>query len=115
MGYFNAIWQGDSNAMTLAAFDHVASPPWVVNVAGPEILSVRQVALQFGRLMQREVAFSGTESPDAFLSNAQVAFERLGQPRVSAEQMIRWIADWQIRGGPVLGKPTHFQTRNGKF
>ena len=26
MGYFNAIWQGDANAMTPAAFDHVGSP-----------------------------------------------------------------------------------------
>ena len=27
MGYFNAIWQGDSNAMTLRALDHAAVPP----------------------------------------------------------------------------------------
>ena len=50
MGYFNAIWQGDSNAMTLRALDCVASPPFVVNVAGPEELSVRRMAQEFGRV-----------------------------------------------------------------
>src|SRR5260221_7145290 len=30
MGYFNTIWQGYANAMVLRAFDHPASPPWVV-------------------------------------------------------------------------------------
>ncbi len=41
--------------------------------------------------------------------------EMLSNPTVDAEQIIRWIADWQLRSGPTLGKPTHFQTRNGKF
>src|SRR5262249_40916210 len=44
MGYFNTIWQGDANAMTLRAFDHVDVPPFVVNVTGPEVLSVRTVS-----------------------------------------------------------------------
>ena len=41
MGYFNIIWQGDANAMTLGCFDHVASPPLVLNLTGPELLNVR--------------------------------------------------------------------------
>src|SRR5262249_46250455 len=40
MGFFNTIWQADANAMALAAFAHLASPPFVVNLAGPELLSV---------------------------------------------------------------------------
>src|SRR5262249_45413165 len=36
MGHLNAIWQGDANAMSLCAFDHVANPPLVLNLAGPE-------------------------------------------------------------------------------
>jgi len=115
MGYFNAIWQGDSNAMTLRSFDHVASPPFVVNVAGPEVLSVRRVAEEFGRLLDKPVTFSGTESADALLSDGRLGYELLGPPTVGSEQMIRWIADWQLRAGPTLGKPTHFQTRDGKF
>ena len=51
MGHVNVIWQGDASAMALAALADAASPPWVVNVAGPEILSVREVCRQFGRLL----------------------------------------------------------------
>jgi hypothetical protein len=115
MGYFNVIWQGNANAMTLRAFDHLASPPLVVNAAGPERLSVRDIALQFGRLLDKPVTFAGNEAADAFLSDGRLGHKLLGLPTVTAEQMVRWIADWQLRGAPTLGKPTHFQTRNGNF
>ena len=115
MGHFNAVWQGDSNAMTLRAFDCTASPPTVVNIAGPDVLSVRCVAEEFGRLLDRPVTFSGTESPDALLSDGRRGYELLGRPATGVDQMIRWIADWQLRGGLTLNKPTHFQTRDGKF
>src|SRR4051794_180100 len=64
MGHFNALWQGDANAMALCAFGHVSSPPLVVNLAGPELLSVRRVAEAFGRLFGRPVVFEGSESGD---------------------------------------------------
>jgi nucleoside-diphosphate-sugar epimerase len=115
MGHLNAIWQADANAMALGSFDHVASPPLVINVAGPELLSVRRAAEQFGRLLDRPVAFQGSESADAFLSNGQLGHRLFGYPRVSAGQMITWIADWVARGGESLGKPTHFEVRDGKF
>jgi nucleoside-diphosphate-sugar epimerase len=95
--------------------DHAATPPLVVNVAGPEKLRVRAVAEQFGRLLDKPVRFVGSEAPDAFLSDGRRGYELLGCPQVSAEQLIRWIADWQLRQRPLLGKPTHFQTRDGKF
>ncbi len=115
MGYFNAVWQRDANAMTLRAFEHVATPPTPINEVGPERLSVRKIAEEFARLFGKQVTFTGTEAPDAFLSNGRLGYELLGSPTVDAEQMIRWIADWQLHGGPTLGKPTHFQTRDGKF
>jgi nucleoside-diphosphate-sugar epimerase len=115
MGHLNAIWQADANAAALAAFGHVASPPLVVNVAGPELLSVRRVAEQFGRLLGRSVTLTGTESADALLSNGQLGHRLFGYPRVSAGQLIPWVADWIGRGGVTLGKPTHFEVRDGKF
>lgn len=115
MGYFNAIWQGDSNVMTLRCFEQVASPPFIINLAGPETLSVRQVAERFGELLGKKVRFIGAEAPDALLSNAQLSYQLFDRPTVPVEQMIEWIADWQRRGGTTHGKPTHFQTRDGKF
>lgn len=115
MGFFNAIWQADACAMTLGAFEQVAVPPAVLNVTGPERLGVREVAEQFGRLMGREVTFRGVESPDALLSDSARALARFGPPRFDAGQMIRWIVDWVRRGGQSLGKPTHFEVRDGLF
>ena len=115
MGHVNVIWQGDASAMALAALADAASPPWVLNVAGPEILSVRKVCQQFGRLLGKPVRFTGCEQSDAFLSNTEMTCRRYGQPQVSVERMMQWIAHWVAGGGPLLDKPTHFQERDGKY
>lgn len=115
MGYLNSIWQGDANAMSLAAFDHLASPPMVLNIAGPEQLKVRQVAADFGHLLSRPVRFEGIEAADALLANTERAKGLFGLPRVTIAQMMRWIADWVQRGGASLDKPTHFENRAGNF
>jgi nucleoside-diphosphate-sugar epimerase len=115
MGYFNAIWQGDANAMTLRAFDHVATPPRIFNVTGPEVLSVRQVARQLGELLGVEPRFAGKEAETALLSNASAAIAALGPSRVSSDRLIEWVAAWLKQGGRVLARPTHFEARDGKF
>jgi len=91
MGHFNTIWQGDANAMTLQSFDRAASPAWIVNVTGPELLSVRAVCEQFGQAMNKPVKFVGTESETALLSNAGCAVENFGTPRVGAERLAEWV------------------------
>lgn len=115
MGYLNAIWQADANAAAVSAFAQLASPPHVLNIAGPEILSVRKVAEDFARRFGKALTIVGAESPDAFLSNAQPSHCLFGKPRVTAEQLITWIADWISRGGATMGKPTHFEVRDGKY
>lgn len=115
MGYFNAIWQADANAMALGALAHAASPPLVINVAGPEELSVRATCGQLADLLGSRVSFSGAEAPDALLSNGARAWSLFGRPRVGAAQLIRWTADWIGRGGGTLDKPTHFESRDGRF
>jgi nucleoside-diphosphate-sugar epimerase len=115
MGNFNCVWQGDANAVSIRAFDHAASPPFVLNVTGPETLGVRHVCQQLGLLMGREVKFSGTEAPTAYLNNAALSNRLFGYPRVPVQQVIAWAADWVQCGGASLGKPTHFETRDGKF
>jgi nucleoside-diphosphate-sugar epimerase len=113
---FNVIWQADANAHAVASIAQAASPAVVFNVAGPEVLSVRRVAGQMASLMGKDpVVFEGAEMPDALLSNAQLSHRLFGYPQVSAQQLIYWIADWTKRGGATLNKPTHFETRDGKF
>jgi nucleoside-diphosphate-sugar epimerase len=116
MGHVNAIWQGDSNAMTLRAFGLAASPPDVLNVTGNEIASVREVATRVAELVGApEPRFNGTEADTALLSNADRAHDLFGPETVSLDQLIEWTADWLQRGGRTLGKPTGFEKRDGRF
>lgn len=115
MGFVNVIWQGDACAMTLAALADPASPPLVINVAGAEILSVRDVAEEFGRLLDRPAQFRGKEGDTALLSDGHLGHARYGSPRVDAVQLMQWIANWVRRGGRTLERPTHFEVRDGRF
>lgn len=114
--HFNAIWQGDANRQALRCLEHCAVPPEVLNVTGPETISVRAVAEAFGRLFGREVRFEG-EDRDArmYLSNAGRAMARFGYPSVPLMTLVRWQADWILRGGRSLNKPTHFEVVDGRF
>jgi nucleoside-diphosphate-sugar epimerase len=115
MGHLNALWQGDANAMSLCAFAHLRTPPFVVNLAGPEVLSVRRVAEELGEHLGRPPRFEGHEAVDAVLSNGQLGHRLFGYPRIGPSQMIAWIADWVRRGGVSLDKPTHFEVRDGNY
>ena len=115
MGYANCIWQADANAMALRAFEAVGCPATILNVAGPEMFRVRDVCETFGRLMNKPVAIEGTEAPDALLNDGSEGRRRLGDIRVPIARVTEWIADWVMRGGEKLDKPTHFESRDGKF
>jgi len=115
MGYFNAIWQGDANAMALASIAHATSPPLVLNIAGPAELNVRTTCDELARLMKKPVTFTGREADDALLSDGARGWALFGQPCVDIRHVIGWTADWVARGGASLDKPTHFESRDGRF
>lgn len=115
MGYFNILWQGDANAVALRLLEAATVPPAIFNLTGPETLSVRATATRFGAFFGKEARLTGNEADTALLSNARATLARFGPPRVSAELLMRWIADWTMRGGVTLQKPTHFATRDGRF
>ena len=114
-GYFNVIWQGDAVAHTIQCLDLAASPAAPVNVTGPELLSLRDIAQRFGVALQREVRFTGTEANTAWLNNASLSHRRFGLPLVSVDQMIGWISAWLLQNGETWGKPTGFDNRDGRF
>lgn len=115
MGYVNVIWQGDANRIALECLSRASEPPFVVNVTGSEVLSVRTLAEWFGSRFGRPVAFTGSERPDALLSNTKRMQATFAPAEVTLDSMLEWIADWIERGGPLLGKPTKFEARDGKF
>jgi nucleoside-diphosphate-sugar epimerase len=115
MGHLNAIWQGDANSICLRGFALCESPPAVLNLTGPGTLSVRDIARRFGELFGREPVFEGREAETALLNNAARCHRLFGSPSVSAETAIEWTAEWIRMGGASWDKPTHFETRDGRF
>jgi len=115
MGYVNVIWQGDANAQAIRALTLASSPPYTINITGPERLSVRETAIRLGSLLGAAPRLEGTEAPDALLSDTTLAQSLFGPPTVSTEVLIEWVASWVARGGTRLGKATKFEVRDGRF
>ncbi len=115
MGYVNVIWQGDVNNIAVQSLKLCKSPPEIINVTGPETISVRWLAEQFGRLFDKKPVFKNREMETALLSNTSKCFRVFGRPTVTLEQMIKWVAHWVLIGGCAFNKPTHFDVVDGKF
>jgi len=111
----NVIWQGDANSYALRCLEHCSSPARVLNVTGPEIISVRGTAEYFAELFHRKPVFKGKEGERAFLSNASLCHSLLGLPKVKLEMLLKWIAHWVERGGTSLEKPTKFEVADGRY
>lgn len=114
-GHVNVIWQGDASTVALRALTVCDAPPAIINLTGPETVSVRWAAQRLGKWLGKTPVFVGSERDSALLNNAAACHRRFGYPRVSLEQLLRWVAHWVTSGGRTLDKPTKFQVRDGKF
>src|SRR5690606_34900624 len=114
-GFVNVVWQGDANEIAIRALLHCETPAKLLNVTGPETVSVKWLAEQFGARFGKAPSFVNEPQPTALLSNASLAHQLFGYPRVTLRQMIDLTAAWVQQGGKTLNKPTHFQEREGKF
>ncbi|MFB3904958.1 MAG: NAD-dependent epimerase/dehydratase family protein [Acidobacteriota bacterium] len=112
---FNVIWQGDVNSYAVRSLELCASPPRILNITGPETLSVRKTAEFFGHRFGRQPIFRGEESDRALLSNASQCHALLGYPEVPVQTLLDWVANWLECGGRTLNKPTHFEVSDGKY
>lgn len=114
-GNVNVIWQGDANEIAIRSLLHCESPAKILNVTGPETVSVKWLAEQFGLAFGIEPKFIGQPQTKALLSNASQAHQLFGYPKITLREMIDITAFWIKEGGPVFNKATHFQEREGKF
>jgi nucleoside-diphosphate-sugar epimerase len=116
MGYVNVIWQGDANALALAALAQASAPePFIVNVAGQDVLRVADLARALADRLGRPVQLTGRETDDALLSDSTRMRTLLADPLLPLDTLLDWVADWVSRGGRLLGKPTKFERRDGRF
>lgn len=115
MGYANVIWQGYANEVTLRSLLHADVPPYVLNLTGDQTISIRRTAERFGELFGVGVRFSGVEAPTALLSDATNCHRTFGSPDLELDDLIEATARWIADGQPLHGKPTKFQSRDGRF
>ena len=115
MGFFNAIWQGDANGYALRSLELCASPPAILNVTGPERISVRETAEWFGSIFGRPPVLVNTERPTALLSDSSRCRALLGEPAVPLPVLRQWVAHWVRAGGASLNKRTHFEVTDGRY
>jgi len=115
MAAVNVVWQGYANEVILRALPRASPAPFVLNLAGPETLSVRQLARAFGDAFGIEPQLTGTETAAALLSNSAKCMRLFGYPDVAPAELIEWTSEWLTAGLPLLNKPTGFQKRDGKF
>jgi len=114
MGRANLIWQGDANERALRALRHCTTPACGLNLSGPAV-SIRAAAQGLAQRLQRTVRFEGMEASSAWLVDCTQAAALWGPPPVGLETMLDWTAAWALRGGRSLGKPTHFEVRDGQY
>lgn len=115
MGYLNLIWQGDALDQIIRSVPLAGSPAVPLNITGPEILRVRDLATACGRLAGKPVTFRGTEAPTAWLNNAGRSHRLFGEPPTRLPSILEWTVAWLMQGGKTLGKPTGFERRDGQF
>lgn len=115
MGFANVIWQGDANEYAIRSLLHCEAPAKKLNVTGPETISIKWLAEEFGKLLRKTPVFENAPARTALLNNSAQAHKLFGSPLVSLEEMIRLTAHWVKIDGELLGKPTHFQERKGDF
>lgn len=112
---FNFIWQGSANEIAIRGLLHASSPACIMNVTGPETVSIKKAAIELGKYLGKEPIFENECGNDAYLSDSSLAMETFGYPEVNAKTLIRWQAQWILDGGRTLGKPTHFEERKGSY
>ena len=115
MGWLNCLWQGDACARAIQCLAHTACPPKILNITGPEKLSIRALAEEFGRQLGKTPVLTGTEAPTAWLADANESIRLFGPPEMALSRMMALTATHVGASGRLLGKPTHFEARSGKF
>jgi len=111
----NVIWQSDANEIALRSLLHCESPAKVLNVTGPEILSIRWIAEKLGTALGKQPIFVNEPEQTALLNNAAECHRIFGYPKTGILEVIDVTAQWILQNGDEFGKDTHFQERGGKF
>lgn len=113
-GHVNVIWQGEANSQILRCLAHTTAPTSPLNISG-DVVSVRWLATEFGKQLGQAPTFVGEESQKGWVVDTSAAKKLFGPHQITLEQMIIWTADWVRNDLGGLGKPTHYEVRDGSY
>jgi nucleoside-diphosphate-sugar epimerase len=111
----NVLWQGDANSYAIRSIELCESPARILNVTGPETISVLRAANYFALRFNRSPEIKGEAGRSALLNNAGICHAALGYPTMTALDLMDAVAGWIESGGASLNKETKFQVTDGKF
>jgi nucleoside-diphosphate-sugar epimerase len=111
----NVLWQGDANSYAMRSLELCESPARILNVTGPETISVLRAAEFYASRFQRELKVTGASKGLALLNNAAACHAALGYPSLSAGELMEAVAVWVESGGASVNKATKFQVTDGRF
>lgn len=116
VGFFNCIWQGDVCEYAIRSLLHCKNPPEILNITGPETISIQWAARKMGELLGQEPVYSeNNQAEKAIFSNVNKMTALMGYPKMSLFPMMEMVAEWVKSGGKTIDAPTHFETTNGKY
>ena len=111
----NVVWQGYVNEVILRSLELASTPATVLNLAGPETVSVEALAHRLSAVLGTEPVFEGEPMATALLSDATKCHRLYGYPEVTLGELIVATGNWIGHGGNIQDKPTKFERRDGKF
>lgn len=127
----NVIWQGDANRLALRALalahtapaspaspaspiTNEATESRALNVTGP-VISVRALTQQLASTGSVAWRASGVEYDNALIANTVALQALLPFESLPLETLLSWTLHWIAGGGRLLGKPTKFEVRDGRY
>jgi hypothetical protein len=110
----NVIWQGDANRLALRSLAAATQLGLALNVTG-NINPTGMLADELGARLGRAPVFKDEMSDHALVANTSLLDLMLPHTPLPLDTLIDWTAEWVREGRPLLGKPTKFEVRDGRF
>lgn len=110
----NLISQRDANEIAIRSLLHCQNPPFILNVAGPE-MPVQEIAERLGERMDKTPRFTDQGAGKALLANDTLCRNTFGDYRDGVDEMIDAAAWWVMHGKETWDKPTYFGKADHKY
>lgn len=112
---FNCVSQHYVSEVAIRSLKLASEKVEYLNVTGSETISTRWAALELAKKLGKRVTFIESRFETALLSNSQKCIQYFGYPDRGVLELICLQAEWLLTEGRKLGKPTHFNEREGRF